>query len=86
METMCVKAELTFRDGKKEKIYIEIKNENNLSSIMEGIHKLSEKVSKLLSELVEQEKHSGASTQGELIDANCCLCLLICCENEVSGN
>ncbi|XP_076021544.1 uncharacterized protein LOC143012339 [Genypterus blacodes] len=65
MEPRFVEAELTFRDGKTEKISVKIKNnENNLTSVMEGIHKLSEKVSNLLSELVEREKVSGANTQG----------------------
>lgn len=64
MAAVAVCAELKFRDGMKETVSVNI--ENNLSSLIGGIHKLNENVSRLLSELVERERDHGACAEGEL--------------------
>lgn len=69
MAVVAVCAELKFRDGLKEKISVDV--ENNLSSLINGIHDLNPNVSRLLSELVEREKAHGDCAEGELTDANC---------------
>lgn len=66
---MAVIAELRFRDGQREKISVKV--ENNLTSLIKGVHELNANVSRLLSELVEREKTRGDSAEGELNAANC---------------
>ncbi|XP_037607153.1 uncharacterized protein si:dkeyp-55f12.3 [Sebastes umbrosus] len=59
----AVLAELRLRDGQKEKISVKV--ENNLSSLISGVQELNGNVSRLLSELVEQEKTRGDCEEGE---------------------
>ncbi|XP_035507764.1 ran GTPase-activating protein 1-like [Morone saxatilis] len=59
----AVSAELKFRDGMRQKICVKV--ENNLSSLINGVHELNENVSRLLSELVEREKARGDCADGE---------------------
>ncbi|XP_073348743.1 uncharacterized protein [Pagrus major] len=63
MAAVAVHAELKFRDGVKEKISVNV--ENNLSSLINGIHDLNPNVSRLLSELVDREKALGDCVEGE---------------------
>uniref|UniRef100_A0A8C9YZ60 Uncharacterized protein n=1 Tax=Sander lucioperca TaxID=283035 RepID=A0A8C9YZ60_SANLU len=53
MAAVAVLAELRLRDGHREKICVKV--ENNLSSLISGIHQLNADASRLLSELVERE-------------------------------
>lgn len=64
MAAVAVFAELKFRDGTKETVSVNI--ENNLTSLIGGIHRLNENVSRLLSELVERERDHGACAEGAL--------------------
>ncbi|XP_044024597.1 uncharacterized protein si:dkeyp-55f12.3 [Siniperca chuatsi] len=63
MAAVAVLAELKFRDGQREKISVKV--ENNLNSLIGGIHELNANVSRLLSELVEREKTRGDCAEGE---------------------
>ncbi|KAK9532062.1 hypothetical protein VZT92_010427 [Zoarces viviparus] len=62
MAAVSVVAELRFRDGQREKISVKV--ENNLCSLISGLHELNANVSQLLSKLVEREK-TGACAEGE---------------------
>lgn len=64
----AVIAELMLRDGQREKISVKV--ENNLCSLISGVHELNTNVSQLLSNLVEQEKTCGDCAEGELRAAN----------------
>ncbi|CAJ1077858.1 EKC/KEOPS complex subunit GON7-like [Xyrichtys novacula] len=64
----AVTAELVFRDGQKENISVKV--ENNLKSLIGGIHELNTNVSRLLTELVEQEKSHGVCAEGEEDDSD----------------
>ncbi|KAG7233590.1 hypothetical protein INR49_006865 [Caranx melampygus] len=63
MASVTVSAELKFRDGQREKICVQV--ENNLNSLIHGIHDLNANVSRLLSELVEREKSRGSCGEAE---------------------
>ncbi|XP_074541340.1 uncharacterized protein LOC141801911 [Halichoeres trimaculatus] len=63
MAAVAVTAELVYRDGQKEKVSVKV--ENNLSSLISGINELNSNVSRLLSELVDQEKAHGVCAEGE---------------------
>lgn len=65
MASSAVLAELTFRNGQRQKIAVAV--ENNLGSLINGINELNTEVSQLLSELVELEKAHGACAVGELL-------------------
>lgn len=69
MAAVAVFAELKFRDGLREKVSVNV--ENNLSSLIGGIHELNTNVSRLLSELVEREKARGACAEGVFTVARC---------------
>lgn len=62
MAAAALRAELTFRDGVKERMSVNV--QNNLKSLIDGVRELSADTSRLLSELVEQEKSRGDSAQG----------------------
>ena len=68
MADMALLAELTFRDGERQKLCVHV--ENNTSSLINGINELNVKLTHLLSELVEQEKARRDCTDGELPSAN----------------
>ncbi|XP_041661662.1 uncharacterized protein si:dkeyp-55f12.3 [Cheilinus undulatus] len=68
MAAVCVSAELTFRDGQREKISVKV--DNNLKSLINGVHEMNENVSRLLSELVEREKLGGVCADGEEDDSD----------------
>uniref|UniRef100_A0AAQ4QAB5 Uncharacterized protein n=1 Tax=Gasterosteus aculeatus aculeatus TaxID=481459 RepID=A0AAQ4QAB5_GASAC len=59
----AVIAELMLRDGQREKISVKV--ENNLCSLISGVHELNTNVSQLLSNLVEQEKTCGDCAEGD---------------------
>ncbi|TDH00789.1 hypothetical protein EPR50_G00192530 [Perca flavescens] len=61
MAAVAVLAELRLRDGHREKICVKV--ENNLSSLITGIHQLNADASRLLSELVERENPRGACAE-----------------------
>ncbi|XP_035851322.1 uncharacterized protein si:dkeyp-55f12.3 isoform X2 [Sander lucioperca] len=64
MAAVAVLAELRLRDGHREKICVKV--ENNLSSLISGIHQLNADASRLLSELVERENPRGpCAEQGQ---------------------
>ncbi|KAK2855768.1 hypothetical protein Q5P01_004503 [Channa striata] len=67
MAALALSAELWFRNGQSQKVSVNV--ENNLSSLINGIHNLNKNVSQLLSELVEQEKSSGVCAVGEVEDS-----------------
>lgn len=67
MAAVTVSAELKFRDGQRERICVKV--ENNLNSLIQGIHDMNTNVSRLLSELVEREKCRGSCGEGELAAA-----------------
>uniref|UniRef100_A0A665X581 Uncharacterized protein n=1 Tax=Echeneis naucrates TaxID=173247 RepID=A0A665X581_ECHNA len=58
-----VTAELKYRDGHKEKIFVKV--QNNLNSLIHGVNDVNTSVSRLLSELVELEKAQGDCAEGE---------------------
>ncbi|XP_034555824.1 uncharacterized protein si:dkeyp-55f12.3 [Notolabrus celidotus] len=68
MAPVAVRAELVYRDGQREKVSVKV--ENTLSSLISGIHELNVNVSRLLSELVEQEKAHGVCAEGEEDDSD----------------
>ncbi|KAL6095413.1 pld2 [Pungitius sinensis] len=59
----AVIAELMYRDGQREKISVTV--ENNLCSLISGVHELNTNVSQLLSKLVERDNTCGDCTEGE---------------------
>ncbi|CAF89531.1 unnamed protein product [Tetraodon nigroviridis] len=63
MAAAALLAELKFRDGAKEKISLNV--QNNLRSLIVAVQELNTSTSRLLSELVEQEKAQGDFAQGE---------------------
>lgn len=58
-----VLAELRLKDGQRQKITF--RTEGNLPSLITGIHEIARDVSRLLGELVEQERARGACADGE---------------------
>lgn len=62
MAAAALLAELKFRDGVKEQISVNV--ENNLRSLIAAVQKLNASTSRLLSELVLQEKSQGDFAQG----------------------
>lgn len=62
MAAMVLLAELKFRDGAKEKITLNV--QNNLKSLIAAVQELNASTSRLLSELVEQEKSHGDFAKG----------------------
>lgn len=66
MATAALLAELKFRDGVKEQIRVNV--QNNLSSLIAAVQELNTSASRLLSELVEQEKSQGDFVQGRCDD------------------
>lgn len=69
MATAALLAELKFRDGVKEQIRVNV--QNNLSSLIAAVQELNTSASRLLSELVEQEKSQGDFVQGRCDDTVC---------------
>lgn len=59
----AVSAELKFRNGETKKVKVQV--ENNLGSLITGLHDLNANLSQLLSELVAQENESGDCAEGE---------------------
>ncbi|XP_057679310.1 uncharacterized protein si:dkeyp-55f12.3 [Corythoichthys intestinalis] len=67
MAAAAILAELKFPDGRAQKVQtVNVPVEGTLPSLMEGLHKVSEKVSLLLNELVAMERLAGDG--GELDD------------------
>lgn len=64
MAAAALLAELTFRDGVKQQISVNV--EKNLRSLISAVQELNASTSRLLSELVEQEK-----SQGDLAPGRC---------------
>lgn len=64
MAAAALLAELTFRDGVKQQISVNV--EKNLRSLISAVRELNASTSRLLSELVEQEK-----SQGDLAPGRC---------------
>lgn len=62
MAAAALLAELKFRDGVKEQISVNV--QNNLRSLITAVKELNTSTSRLLSELVEQEKSQGDFAQG----------------------
>lgn len=62
MAAAALLAELTFRDGVKEQVSVKV--EKNLRSLMAAVRDLNASTSRLLSELVEQEKSQGDVAPG----------------------
>lgn len=62
MAAAALLAELKFRDGVKEQIRVNV--QNNLRSLIAAVQELNTSASRLLSELVEQEKSQGDVAQG----------------------
>lgn len=69
MATAALLAELKFRDGVKEQIRVNV--QNNLSSLIAAVQELNTSASRLLSELVKQEKSQGDFVQGRCDDNVC---------------
>lgn len=62
MAAAALQAELKFRDGVKKQISVTF--QNNLSSLIAAVQELNASTSRLLTELVEQEKSHGDVAQG----------------------
>lgn len=62
MAAAALLAELKFRDGAKKQISVNV--QNNLTSLIAAVQELNTSTSRLLSELVEQEKSQGDFAQG----------------------
>uniref|UniRef100_A0A3Q3KV56 Uncharacterized protein n=1 Tax=Mastacembelus armatus TaxID=205130 RepID=A0A3Q3KV56_9TELE len=63
MASGSVLAVVKFRDGQRQKICVKV--ENNLTSLINGINELNINVSRLLSEMVDQEKAGEHCAEGE---------------------
>lgn len=62
MAAAALRAELTIRDGEKQQISVKV--QKNLRSLIAAVRELNASASRLLSELVEQEKPPGDFAQG----------------------
>ncbi|KAM4522557.1 uncharacterized protein PAE49_002215 [Odontesthes bonariensis] len=62
MAAAAVRGELRLRDGQTRNISVPV--ENNLKSLITGLHELNGNVAQLLNELVEREGARGAGAPG----------------------